>query len=516
MYCVRVQEEIGHRLDAEFYNPAALATEAKMRAHGEVQPLGEKIAEGYRVVYHGTDSISGFANEDLLPFLSPTQINEGGEIDFTSTDQLPSYYKDRYPKGLAVAGELLVEVKGNVAKVAVVPDEFPENLMVSGSLYKATLRPDLDSRYALAFLQSRFGQILKDRLTSNTIIQYIAKSDLYSILVFVAHKTVQRYIGDKVRQAEQLRSWANALAGMSRKAFEEALKWSDQIESAEIFGWISSAELDARLDLKYNSPKRIALKRHLERNGVTTEPLHMIADISAMIGWKGLTTEYYRDFGPWLLRGVEFCNGLIDTEALVSVDEEKYEEQPQIHLREGDVVLTKDGTLGKAVVIPKLPNRLAAGSTVARIRVKDTQYIDPYYLEFVINHASVQIQIESFSTGVAQPHITQEWIALIEIPRTADEVKIAVSWKLNHYCLSAAKGLTRGARLLVEALIEGQITEAELIDAQHALTRGDDSLDRAILARLKTDGLDGVGEPLFPDLDQLYDLLERAQPEAGA
>lgn len=169
MYCVRVQEEIGHRLDAEFYNPAALAAEAQMRANGKVQSLGSMIAQGYRVVYHGADSISGFANEELLPFLSPSQIDGGGEIDFASTDQLPLYYKDRYPKGLAVAGELLVEVKGNVKKVAVVPDEFPENLMVSGSLYKATLKPDLDSRYVIAFLQSRFGQIPKDRLTSNTI-----------------------------------------------------------------------------------------------------------------------------------------------------------------------------------------------------------------------------------------------------------------------------------------------------------------------------------------------------------
>jgi hypothetical protein len=36
------------------------------------------------------------------------------------------------------------------------------------------------------------------------------------------------------------------------------------------------------------------------------------------------------------------------------------------------------------------------------------------------------------------------------------------------------------------------------------------------LARLKTDGLDGTGEPLFPDLDQLYDLLDKAGGDSDA
>jgi hypothetical protein len=57
--------------------------------------------------------------------------------------------------------------------------------------------------------------------------------------------------------------------------------------------------------------------------------------------------------------------------------------------------------------------------------------------------------------------------------------------------------LVKTSQLVVEALIEGQITEAQLIDAQQALDAGDDSLDRAILARLKTDGLDGPYSPTW-------------------
>jgi len=79
-----------------------------------------------------------------------------------------------------------------------------------------------------------------------------------------------------------------------------------------------------------------------------------------------------------------------------------------------------------------------------------------------------------------------------------------------------ANSLAVSAKLLVESLIDNQLTESQLIAAQQALEAGDDTLDRAILARLKTDGIDGSDEPLFPDLDQLYDLLSRATREATA
>jgi type I restriction enzyme S subunit len=62
----------------------------------------------------------------------------------------------------------------------------------------------------------------------------------------------------------------------------------------------------------------------------------------------------------------------------------------------------------------------------------------------------------------------------------------------------------------VEALIEGKLTEAELINAEQALQAGNDYFDRRILTRLKTDGVDGQGPALFSDLDELYHLLTQA------
>lgn len=61
----------------------------------------------------------------------------------------------------------------------------------------------------------------------------------------------------------------------------------------------------------------------------------------------------------------------------------------------------------------------------------------------------------------------------------------------------------------VEALIEGQLTEKQLIQAESSETS-----NRALLKRLETDGFDGSGEPLFPGIDQLEQLLEKATDQS--
>jgi type I restriction enzyme S subunit len=71
--------------------------------------------------------------------------------------------------------------------------------------------------------------------------------------------------------------------------------------------------------------------------------------------------------------------------------------------------------------------------------------------------------------------------------------------------------------MLIEALIDGKVTETDLVAAQEALERGDNSADRALLRRLTRQGIDAPDQPpLFPDLDALYTLLaESGGHDAG-
>lgn len=509
MYTVRIYSQLEDRLDAEFYNPEALKTVQKINGLGKTKRLGQLISDGYRVVYHGTDSINGIAEEKLLPFLSPTQIDDQGNIDFNSVDKLPLYYKDDYPKGLAVAGELLIEVKGNVSKVGVVPEVFPKYLMVSGSLYKASFNAETNSRYVLAFLKSKHGQVLKNRLTSNTIINYIAKDALYSIPLFVAEADVQKYIGDKVRQAERLRAWAKEL----RLSVDEVL---DQLnlptsEVPATVNRVSIERLEARLDPRPYRTHYIGLVDRVKaiKNSSVTE----VAELAS--GCPVSSNDFIEggDVPLVRIRNIGFDEFIgLDT----GITKELHKDEAKYEAKENMIVLGMDGIFRAQFFLgdelPMLVNQRVAILTANDIRAE--------LLTHWLNRPEGQMQLNQWAVKTTVEHTSLSDIGRVRIPRLDANIEDDLADKL----LSARRAyrysrfLTICAKQLVEALIEGQLTEAELIAAEQTLQAGNDQLDRRILNRTMTDGIDGQGPSLFGDLDELYSLLAQASSdeESGA
>lgn len=78
--------------------------------------------------------------------------------------------------------------------------------------------------------------------------------------------------------------------------------------------------------------------------------------IKARIGWQGLTKDEYLSEGEYMLvTGVDFNEGLVDWDNCHYVTEERYLQDTYIQLKEKDVLVTKDGTLGKVAYVQGLP-----------------------------------------------------------------------------------------------------------------------------------------------------------------
>ncbi|HGW6094769.1 TPA: restriction endonuclease subunit S [Serratia marcescens] len=508
MYKVRVLQEIDDRLDAEYYNPAALSTLKKMETKGTVTTFGDLVDEGYRVVYHGTDSINGLKDSETLPFLSPTQIDANGSINFEDAEKLPLYYKDKYPKGLGKTGEILVEVKGNVSKVGIIPSTFPKNLMISGSLYKANLDSKrADSHYVLAFLKSKHGQILKNRLTSNTIINYIAKDALYSIPVIELKEKAQKYIGDKVRQAEQLRAWAKLL----RTSVDDHLNSLNLPINAPpaLLNRVSAQTMEDRLDPRPYRTHYLCLVHEIEK--LPHDSISALVELAS--GCPVSSNDFLENSGIPLVRirniGFDDFIGL-DT----GVSQDVYQDATKYQAKDKMIVVGMDGIFRSQFFIsdelPMLVNQRVAMLSPHNIRGE--------LLTHWLNRPEGQMQLNQWAVKTTVEHTSLSDIGRVLIPRLDKSLEN----KLANYLLNArlayryAKFLTQVAKTLVEALIEGQLTEQQLILAQQALEDGDNSLDQAILSKLSAEGYAIEGAtPLFSDVDELYSLLEdAAQVEA--
>lgn len=98
-----------------------------------------------------------------------------------------------------------------------------------------------------------------------------------------------------------------------------------------------------------------------------TKRIKYMANLKGRIGWQGLTSEEYQDEGAYLITGVDFLNGGIDWENCVHVPMSRWEEAREIQIQNGDLLITKDGTIGKVAIVSDMPGETSLNSGVLRI-----------------------------------------------------------------------------------------------------------------------------------------------------
>lgn len=96
-----------------------------------------------------------------------------------------------------------------------------------------------------------------------------------------------------------------------------------------------------------------------------------IAVLKGRIGWQGLTSDEYTDEGAYLITGVDFENGGINWDSCVHVPMRRWEEARDIQIEDGDLLITKDGTIGKVAIVRGCTAPASLNSGVLRISTID-------------------------------------------------------------------------------------------------------------------------------------------------
>jgi len=106
--------------------------------------------------------------------------------------------------------------------------------------------------------------------------------------------------------------------------------------------------------------------------------------VKGRIGWQGLRSDEFIDEGPCLVTGTDFLNGKVNWHSCYHVSDERYSEDPYIHLQEGDLLITKDGTIGKVAIVKDLQGKATLNSGVFLTR-QITDHCLTEYIYWVLN-----------------------------------------------------------------------------------------------------------------------------------
>ena len=139
--------------------------------------------------------------------------------------------------------------------------------------------------------------------------------------------------------------------------------------------------------------------------------------LKARVGWQGLTKKEYRTTGEYkLVTGTDFTSNLrIDFNNCVYVDKERYEQDDYIKLRVDDVLITKDGTLGKVAYIDVIDMPATLNGGVFVVRDLQKRVLPKFIMYYLTSYHFKKWMQQNHTTGSIQ-HLTQKLLSSFNIP----------------------------------------------------------------------------------------------------
>ena len=123
------------------------------------------------------------------------------------------------------------------------------------------------------------------------------------------------------------------------------------------------------------------------------------------IGFHGLSTSDYGSNGIIVVSGSNFRDWHVEWNRCHRISEDWYEKDKNIQLRKGDLLVTKDGTIGKTAIVSELTERAVLNSGVIVVRpMMPIQYEDRYLL-YLINSKVFDAFIDIKKTGATINHL---------------------------------------------------------------------------------------------------------------
>ena len=130
--------------------------------------------------------------------------------------------------------------------------------------------------------------------------------------------------------------------------------------------------------------------------------------LKARIGWQGLTTgEYEISSDCFLVTGTDLNGGAVDWESCWQVAQKRYDQDPNIQLRNNDVLVTKDGTIGKVGFVAELQGKATLNSGVFVIR-PTAKHVIPEYLRYVMFSPLFRRFLDRLAAGSTISHLYQK------------------------------------------------------------------------------------------------------------
>jgi len=210
-----------------------------------------------------------------------------------------------------------------------------------------------------------------------------------------------------------------------QQAIAEALSDADAL--VESF----DALIAKKRDMKQAAMQHLFSKSLMPNNENSLIRFGHDVSMKARIGWQGLTTAEYLVRGAFrLVTGTDIRGGAINWDTCWYVDKSRYDQDKNIQLRKDDVLVTKDGTIGKVGFIDSLPCPATLNSGVFVLRPVSDR-IQARYLRHLMFSRVFGEFLDRLTAGSTITHLYQKDFETFTVVVPGVEEQIAIAEVLS-------------------------------------------------------------------------------------
>ena len=348
---------------------------------------------------------SEFLDSGNYMLITGTDFNDGA-INFSTCHYVE---RERYEQDRNIQihnGSILITKDGTLGKVAYVQGlSMPATL--NAGVFNVQIKDanNVDEKYLFQYLKAPFLMDYVDKKATGGTIKHLNQSILVDFPVILPQRSEQTLIGAFFQQFDNLIT-------LHQRKFEKLTN-------------VKKSMLEKMFPQNGSSYPEIRFKGF-------TDPweqrkLSEIATMHARIGWQNLRTSEFLDSGDYMLiTGTDFIDGAVNFDTCHYVERERYEQDKHIQIRNGSILITKDGTLGKVAYIQGLTMPATLNAGVFNVEIKDENEVDNRYLFQYLKAPFLMDYVDKKATGGTIKHLNQNILVdfPVVLPHKAEQEKI--------------------------------------------------------------------------------------------
>jgi len=430
------------RIDAKNYKVEYLELQRKIisQTYIRLRDVIEDIKNGFEVNRSYSDV--------GLKFLTVKDLKEF-EINYSDIKKIDLHFRDIPEKGRLKEGDIIITRSGSIGIAKTITNN-DEDIVISSDIIKLRVNNKIDRDYLTTYLNSDTGRKLIEQLSYGAVMKKIGQEELLDLLIPIPSPEIQKYIGDKVRKAEELREEAKTLQKEIDILLEVDMLLKEETDKVyniydSKINWTNEINIEDRIDPNFYQKKYISTIEKLGNNKVRLEKYVRITKIRYQAGNINKYIE---------ISSINNSFGTID-----EVEELRPEEIPtsaKYQVKEGDILVSLVRPTRKAIsiVTKEYDNAICTGG-FAVLQSKGKVPVE--FLTAVLRTNFVGIQFERYCAGSTYPTINEDDVVKVFIPMYSENQinKITENYRRIIDNIYTSKKLIEEAKQDVEDLIEG-------------------------------------------------------------